>query len=499
LTVVRTQLGEAMASVENSRKPLELVTTRNLEALKAYSLGLDARFRSQPEPARALFREAIRLDPEFAMAYLQLAFMSYVENDAVRTRHYLDLALAHRSHLTQRETLFLDGAEATLAEPTRSLEKFQLMATLYPDERRGPYNYAYFAHYDLLRSRAGLAVLEPFLQTKHDRPAVSHYQAGILYLALNRFPEALAAFERSDSFGVFGSRREFAETYAAQRQFTDAERVLAQQPDFGDTTAAIEARLVEISMALDRGNPAQALATARSLAALARGDGIPDLTLQSQSAIVLWLRSYWPDADFAEDLRNFVRQRTERLPDADSLERRHAIFQLMAAAWMAAHTGDASTARAALASAAGDPLLAAYPANQAMQRAAMAELALAAGDAPQAIAILAPGVERDEGLYFERAVLMRAHAAQEQWAEALALSQWLAANRGRAYAEASSLGVAQPANVLESSLALDAAAYFAERAGDAAAARDAAAQFKQAWPNPSPEGVALAASRRPAP
>jgi hypothetical protein len=53
--------------------------------------------------------------------------------------------------------------------------------------------------------------------------------------------------------------------------------------------------------------------------------------------------------------------------------------------------------------------------------------------------------------------------------------------------------------VLESSLALDAAAYFAERAGDAAAARDAAAQFKQAWPNPSPEGVALAASRRPAP
>jgi ubiquinone biosynthesis protein UbiJ len=499
MAVVRTQLGEAMTSVEGSTKPLELVTTGNLEALKAYSLGLSARLRAEPVQARALFKEAVRLDPDFAMAYLQLAFMSYVENDAVETRRNLDLALANREHLTQRELLFLEGAEATLADPARSLEKFRLMATLYPDEGRGPYNYAYFAHYDLLRSKDGLAVLEPLLQTKHDRPGSSNYQAGVIYLALNRFPEALAAFERSDSFGIYGWRREFAEAYAAQRQFTDAERVLAQHPDFGDTTAAIEARLVEVSMALDRGRLDQALATARRLEALAGGEAIADLTLQSQSTIVLWLRSYRPDAAFADDLRTFVRQGIARLPYADSLARRHTIFQLMAAAWMAAHTGDAATAREALAATAEDALLASYPANQAMQRAALAELALAAGDAPQAIAILTPGVERDEGLYFERAVLMRAHAAQEQWSEALAWAQWLAANRGRAYAEASSLGVAQPVNVLESSLALDAADYFAERAGDVAAARDAAAQFRQAWPNPSPEGVALAASRRPAP
>ncbi len=499
LAVVRTQLGEAMASVERSSKPLEQVTTSNLEALKAFSLGLNARLRAEPEQARALFGEAVRLDPEFAMAYLQLAFMSYVENDAVQTRRNLDLALANRAHLTQRETLFLEGAEATLADPVRSLEKFRLMATLYPDERRGPYNYAYFAHFDLLRSEDGLAVLEPFLQTKHDRPGPNHYQAGVLYLALNRFPEALAAFERSDSFGLFGSRREFAETYAAQRQFADAERVLAQQPDFGATTAAIEARLVEVSMALDQGRLEQALAVARSLEDQARGDSIPGLTLQSQATVTLWLRSYRPDATFAEDLRTFVRQGVARLPDADSLERRHTIFQLMAAAWMAAHTGDAGTTRAALAATSKDPLLVSYPANEAMQRAARAELALAAGDADQAIALLAPAVERDEGLYFERVVLMRAHAARKQWTEALALAQWLAANRGRAYGEASSLGVAQPANVLESNLALDAAAYFAERAGDDAAAREAAGQFKQAWPKAQPEALALAASRRGVP
>nr|MBP6597420.1 putative peptide modification system cyclase [Arenimonas sp.] len=498
MAVVRNQLGEAMTSVERSTKPLEQVTTGNLEALKAFSLGLSARFRAEPMQARALFGEAVRLDPKFAMAYLQLAFMSYVDNDAVQTRYNLDLALANRANLSQRELLFLEGAEATLADPARSLEKFRLMATLYPDEGRGPYNYAYFAHNDLLRSEDGLAVLEPFLQTKHDRPSSTHYLAGVIHLALNRFPEALAAFERSDSFGLYGSRREFAEAHAAQRNFSEAERVLAQQPDFGDTTAAIEARQIDMSMALDRGRLDQALATARELEARAQGEGIPDLTRNGQSTIALWLRSYRPDAGFAEDLRAFVRKGIARLPDADSLERRHTVFQLMAAAWMAAHTGDGRTARAALEATAKDPLMTAYPANLAMQRAVRAELALAAGDAPQAVALLAPGVERGEGLYFERAVLMRARAANEQWAEALALSQWLASNRGRAYAEASSLGIAQPANVLESSLALDAAAYFAGRVGDADVAREAAEQFRQAWAKASPEAQALAAKRRPA-
>ncbi len=46
----------------------------------------------------------------------------------------------------------MEGAEATLDDAPRAVERFRLLATLYPDDYRGRYNAAFFAHFDLLRS-----------------------------------------------------------------------------------------------------------------------------------------------------------------------------------------------------------------------------------------------------------------------------------------------------------------------------------------------------------
>ena len=67
-TRVRSSLGESLAGLSAQVKPLPMVTTSSLEALKLYadSLKFDAR---QEGASNAMLRQAIALDPDFALAY----------------------------------------------------------------------------------------------------------------------------------------------------------------------------------------------------------------------------------------------------------------------------------------------------------------------------------------------------------------------------------------------------------------------------------------------
>lgn len=483
LAKVRGRLGEAVGSIQDTSMPLEQVTTSDLEALRAYSLGLRARYESRLGEAESLFRQAVKLDEQFAMAYVQLAFMRYVENDAEGTRRYVALAEAHRSHLSQRESLFLDGAAATLDSPEKALQAFTLLANLYPDEFRAHSNFAYFAHYDLMRSADGLAMIGPALAPQNSRRGTAQYLAGVLNLALNRYAQAQEHFELAESLGISGFKREHIETFVAQRRYAEAARELATQRASGSVATDIEARLIEITLPLDRGRHGDALAASRALEQATQGPEVGDLTRWNQAGITLALRSLAPDADFAADLAAHAQAQAARLEGADSLLRRHLVFHSLAAAWMAASIGDTELARKTLALVRDDPLVAAYPPNAAMLRSADAELALAGGDAASALALLPAKADAPGGSYFERAVLMRAQAAAEQWAEAAATADWLARNRGRAFAEGTSLGQWQVVNVAESTLALRAAAEYRRKRGQSVEADEALADFKAAWPD----------------
>jgi serine/threonine protein kinase/tetratricopeptide (TPR) repeat protein len=89
-TGLRERLGESLASIEKFDAPIGQVTTSSLEALKAYSMGMElaARGGNQDEAIDSLFRLAIRLDPNFALAYRDFArqlFNSGKQADAAAT------------------------------------------------------------------------------------------------------------------------------------------------------------------------------------------------------------------------------------------------------------------------------------------------------------------------------------------------------------------------------------------------------------------------------
>jgi putative peptide modification system cyclase len=475
---LRLTLGEKASVVADSR-PLDQVTTPNMEALRAFSLAQKARIESRNRDAMDLYQHAVDLDANFAMAYLRMAFIAYGNNDAEGTQKYMKLAQANRNRLTDREALLLDAGEAVFQSPDQALRKLKLVAQMYPDEYRAFYNYSYFAHNDAQLYQQALDYIGPALSPQNPAQRNAYYKLGHLYLSLNRYTEATEAFRQAESLGVKGYLREYAETYAAKRKYADAARVIAMQTSTGDLNSDLEGRLGEVSFSVDRGRWADALAAARKLEADAAA-GTP-LTQAMQRSIALELRAFDPDPALRDDLRAHIAKVTTAYDQATPFDRRHYEYQLLAAGWLAAYTGDIESARLALEHAGAKAASGGYPANSDMVLAVRAELALAGGESDVAIDLLkARALDADDS-YFTHAILSRAYLAAGQYQLALDQANWVVAHRGLAYGESNSRSVWQPVNVLESNLALVTAERAAVELGDIVAAHKNQMALAAAW------------------
>ncbi|MGA2735879.1 MAG: protein kinase [Bryobacteraceae bacterium] len=107
-TRLRRRLGESLASVEKYDAPPESVTTGSLEALEAYSLGSHSMY-AETNGAAAIprFEQAIRLDPNFAMAYGRLAVCYSSMGDTVRAAESARKAYELRDRVSDRERFYL--------------------------------------------------------------------------------------------------------------------------------------------------------------------------------------------------------------------------------------------------------------------------------------------------------------------------------------------------------------------------------------------------------
>jgi putative peptide modification system cyclase len=476
---LREQLGEKVKMIEGNNLPLAKVTTPSLEALRAYSLAQKAYSESRNTDAVNLYQQALKLDPDFALAYAGLAAISATTNDTQAARDYLQQALAHRDRLTRRDALKLDGYAATFERPEVSLQKYRLLAAMYPDEYSAYYNYAYNSHNFAQNDLAGLNFLTPALTSNNYRQVNSYYLQGLLQLSLSRYSDAIKSFQQSESLGVRGYKREYAETYAAQRNYAQAEKILRLQTPTGAASDDIEERFSEITFPLDQGKWSQAVSAAAQLQPLAE-KAQPTLGRRYRS-IELSLRSYAPDEKFKSDLQSFVHGEISHADDPHDADANQSLFDTLAGGWMAAHSGNLPLAREARRAAADRANNSGFPALSGMAAALDAELALQAGQSKQAIEILQHADTGTE-LYFLHALLARAYAASGKHEDALRESDWLVANRGRAYAEGNADRKWQPINVAESDLALLSAAEQALAGGHKDLARQRLKAFDQAWP-----------------
>jgi tetratricopeptide (TPR) repeat protein len=132
---MREKLGESIATAEKFDTPLDQVTTSSLDALQAFSRGRVSEMAKGDFPAAIpQFEKAVRLDPNFAIAYAALATCSYDLGESAKAADYAKRAYDLRDHVSERERLAIESQYHLFA--TGDLEKarhaLELWVETYP-------------------------------------------------------------------------------------------------------------------------------------------------------------------------------------------------------------------------------------------------------------------------------------------------------------------------------------------------------------------------------
>ena len=105
---IRGKLGESLTSIQKYSVPINEASTSSLEALKAYSLGVQARGNKGEEPSVPFFKQAVALDPNFAMAFATLGQVEMNLGERSLGREYTQKAYALRDRASELEKFYID-------------------------------------------------------------------------------------------------------------------------------------------------------------------------------------------------------------------------------------------------------------------------------------------------------------------------------------------------------------------------------------------------------
>jgi eukaryotic-like serine/threonine-protein kinase len=110
----RTRVGESISAIAKHDTPLADATTPSLEALKAYSAALSLHSSRGAIAALPLFRRAIEIDANFAMAHAWLGRMYADLDESHLAAESISRAWQLRDRTTDRENLWIASAYQTL-------------------------------------------------------------------------------------------------------------------------------------------------------------------------------------------------------------------------------------------------------------------------------------------------------------------------------------------------------------------------------------------------
>lgn len=474
---LRVRLGEALATVSNESKPLERVTTKNLDALRAYSLGVSAYLAGDFKQTVALYRQAIALDPDFALARLDLGAVLTLKDPGENSEAISEMrkAVALSDRLSARHALYAQAWLSNFESPKTALEKWRLLARMYPDFTRATGGAGFFLYQTANEFEAAIAMTEQNAIAQNPGRANGDYLLGTLYLGAERYADAQLRFESAAKSGR-STGAYAAYLHAAQRRFDRADQVMASIKADGLPGSDAQLWYPRIMLALDRGNwndARAAVSQARKETSALKG------TLDDEFELIeLGMRALTESGESLKpSLAAFIRKRT----DSKQRDTPEEQFNLLFAAYLAAHTGATDLARSVMDNVAPITRSGDYPYLASLGIVVDAELARAVGQPERSIALLKPGMNGSE-YYFSHRVLMDAYAAQGQYAEALAESKWLARHRGRAYVEQFGQASLQPFNVSLSTFALLDAAEFSAQLKIFGTSRSLLADLRRAWP-----------------
>jgi eukaryotic-like serine/threonine-protein kinase len=187
----RGRAGEGLTMVDKLDTPLAEATTSSLEALKAYSMGWKAIYANGSAAAVPMFKRAVEIDPQFAMAYAMLGRVYGDTAESALSAEYTTKAWQLRSHANDLERFFIDASYEM--EVTGDMEKARQIceawAQTYPREAK-VHGFLAGAIYPILgKYEPALEEARKMVDADPDFP-VAYNVLALSYIPLDRLEEA---------------------------------------------------------------------------------------------------------------------------------------------------------------------------------------------------------------------------------------------------------------------------------------------------------------------
>ena len=133
---LRQKLGESLSSIKKYDVKIEQATTSSLDALKAYSMGDQARTSGNTRESLPFYEKAIALDPNFAMAYARIAVFYGNRGQLESAVPYVEKAFALRERVSEREKLYISEKyyNYVTGEVDKAIEVLTTWTSQYPND-----------------------------------------------------------------------------------------------------------------------------------------------------------------------------------------------------------------------------------------------------------------------------------------------------------------------------------------------------------------------------
>jgi eukaryotic-like serine/threonine-protein kinase len=231
--LLRSRLGESLQLIEEREKPLELLTTPSLEALKALNDGFAAWDKKGDFAAIPLFEKAVELDPKFASAYGALATVYHNIGEKELARRDTEKAYELRDRLPEPERLLVEARYSVYV--TGDLNAAAQVYELRRQKRLNPagtLNNLGSIYSALARHEEALQAFREALKADPNR-SITYGNLALALLALNRPQEAHEAMVEADSRGLRSAhllRTEYVYAFL-QRDAAERQKLLLKTSD----------------------------------------------------------------------------------------------------------------------------------------------------------------------------------------------------------------------------------------------------------------------------
>ena len=194
---IRNKLGESLSTVQKFNTPLQQATTPSLEALQAYSAGYRAAIgEGDFTAARHLFQQAIKLDSNFAMAYLGLGLSSGAVGETALESENIRKAFGLHAGVSEREKLWIDSEyQSITGNREKAQQVFEVWAQTYPRDWV-PRHELGSLYYELGQYDKALAEFRVALRL-YPESGLIYDNLVLTYAGLNRLKEARATADEA--------------------------------------------------------------------------------------------------------------------------------------------------------------------------------------------------------------------------------------------------------------------------------------------------------------